>query len=136
MPLLGWLGGVRLRDYVAHVDHWVAFGLLGFIGIKMIYESLRLESVEERRDPLDVYVLFVLSVATSIDALAAGFTFALVDVAILGPVLIIGGVTFAMSFLGVLVGDRMGHFFEKRIEILAGLLLIGIGLKILIGHLL
>jgi putative Mn2+ efflux pump MntP len=135
MPLIGWLGGARLQRYVAPADHWIAFGLLGFIGIKMVYEALKLQSIEEKRDPLDIYVLFVLSVATSVDALVAGFTFALLATGILTPVIVIGAITFCMSFAGVLIGDRIGHFFEKRIEIAAGLLLIGIGAGILISHL-
>ena len=134
MPLIGWLGGLTLRDSVALVDHWVAFGLLAFIGGKMIYESFKIESVEKKSDPLDIYVLFVLSVATSIDALAAGISFAVLDVSIVTPVLIIGAVTFILSFAGVWIGERFGHFFEKKIEFAGGLLLIAIGVKILASH--
>ena len=134
MPLIGWLGGLKMKDSLAQVDHWVAFGLLAFIGCKMIYESFKIDSVEERTNPLDIYVLFVLSVATSIDALATGISFAVLDVSIVAPVLIIGGVTFVLSFLGVWIGEKFGHFFEKKIELAGGVLLIGIGIKILVSH--
>lgn len=136
MPLVGWLGGMKLRVVIGKVDHWVAFGLLFFIGSKMIYESFKIESVEKKGDPLDIYVLFVLSVATSIDALAVGLSFAMLKVSIVMPVLVIGSVTFLLSFLGVWIGDKCGHLFEKKIEIIGGLLLIAVGAKILIAHLL
>jgi putative Mn2+ efflux pump MntP len=135
MPVLGWLGGVSVRELIAHVDHWIAFGLLTFIGVKMIWESFRLEPEEDRRDPLGMGWLLTLSVATSIDALAVGITFALIDVTIVAPVIIIGAVTFVLSFAGVIIGDRVGHLFESRIEIAGGLVLIGIGVKILLEHL-
>lgn len=134
MPLAGWAGGVRLRESIGDVDHWVAFGLLFGIGCKMIYESFKIPEVEEKADRLSTKVLFVLSIATSIDALAAGISFAMLDVAIVSPILVIGVVTFLMSFMGVLIGDKAGHFFENRIEIAAGILLIVIGFKILLDH--
>jgi putative Mn2+ efflux pump MntP len=136
MPLLGWLGGVTLNQWVSGVDHWIAFVLLAVIGGKMIYEAFKIEEVEEKNNPLDVYVLFVLSVATSIDAFAVGLSLAMLKVKILRPVLIIGGITFAVSFAGVYLGRRIGHFFEKKIEVVGGLTLIGIGVKILADHLL
>jgi putative Mn2+ efflux pump MntP len=135
MPLIGWLCGIKLRVFIEEVDHWVAFVLLCFVGGKMIYESFKLESVEEKRDPMDVYLLFVLSIATSIDALAAGLSFAMLDVSIITPVLLIGVITFFMSVLGVWIGNRCGHLFEKKIEVLGGVLLIIIGAKILLSHL-
>lgn len=82
MPLLGWVGGLRLQRFISGIDHWVVFGLLLFIGIKMIYEAYRIESVEDKSNPMDVSVLFILSIATSIDALAAGFSFALLNVSV------------------------------------------------------
>jgi putative Mn2+ efflux pump MntP len=136
MPVIGWLAGLGIRDFTEHIDHWLAFGLLSFIGIKMIYESTKLETVESRKDPLRIPVLFVLSVATSMDALAVGLTFAFLNISIAAPVVIIGAVTFLLSLGGVYIGDRFGHFFEKKIEALAGVILILIGLKILILHLL
>jgi len=101
----------------------------------MIYESITVQSSEKEINPLNVYVLLVLAVATSIDALAVGVSFAFLKISIVTPVIIIGTVTFLLSYLGVYVGDRIGHFFEKKIEIAGGLLLIGIGLKILIESL-
>ena len=132
MPIIGWLAGLSLRDYISAVDHWIAFGLLSFIGCKMIYESITVQSSEKEMNPLNVYVLLVLSVATSIDALAVGVRFAFLKVSIVTPVIIIGTVTFFLSYLGVYIGDRIGHFFENKIEIAGGLLLIGIGIKILV----
>ena len=132
MPIIGWLAGLSLRDYISAIDHWIAFGLLSFIGCKMIYESITVQSNKKEINPLNVYVLLVLSVATSIDALAVGVSFAFLKVAIVTPVIIIGTVTFLLSYLGVYIGDRIGHFFENKIEIAGGILLIGIGIKILV----
>jgi putative Mn2+ efflux pump MntP len=134
MPLLGWLGGVSARAVITDIDHWVAFGLLCLIGGKMIYESTRLGSDGKETDPLDSHVLLILAIATSIDALAVGISFAFLQMAIITPAIIIGVTTFALSFLGVYVGNVSGHFFENKIEVLGGLILIGIGLKILIEH--
>ena len=135
MPLVGWLAGLSLKDFISEIDHWIAFGLLSFIGCKMIYESITVQSNEKHFDPLNVYVLLMLSVATSIDALAVGVSFAFLKVSIVTPVIIFGTITFLLSYLGVYIGDRIGHFFENKIEIAGGLLLIGIGLKILIESL-
>jgi manganese efflux pump family protein len=135
MPLLGWLAGLRLHAALAAADHWVAFALLAGVGTKMICESFKLESVERRRNPLDVYVLLVLAVATSIDALAAGLSFAFLNVSIVEPALVAGAVTFATCYAGVWIGDRFGHFFEKKMELAAGIGLVAIGLKILLAHL-
>jgi putative Mn2+ efflux pump MntP len=135
MPIIGWLAGFGLRDVIAGFDHWIAFGLLCIIGCKMIYESFSLEPAENKTDPLNIYVLFVLSIATSIDALAIGLSLSLLNVSIILPVVIIGIVTFSLSFFGVYIGNKFGHFFEKKIEIIGGLILIGIGIKILIEHL-
>lgn len=132
MPVIGWLAGITLRGFLPSIGHWIAFGLLTFIGIKMIVESARMDEDRSKCETIDIGTLLFLAVATSIDALAVGVTFALLDVAILAPVLIIGLVTFGLSLLGVYIGDRMGHFFEKRIEIAGGLILIGIGIKIVV----
>lgn len=136
MPLLGWLGGTRLRALIADVDHWVAFVLLVLIGAKMIYESFKIEEVENRPPVPKAHVMLILAVATSIDALAVGVSFAMINVPIVMPALIIGAVTFALSILGVWIGSRGLRFFEKKIEIIGGLILIGIGIKILLSHLL
>jgi len=133
MPVLGWLAGLSFRKLIERYDHWTAFCLLAFIGCRMIYESVHL--AEKKLDPSKPGVLFVLSVATSIDALAVGLSFALLKTGITGPVLIIGAVTFVLSFVAVLSGRRIGLLFEKKVEIAGGLILIGIGAKILLDHL-
>ncbi|MBS3906180.1 MAG: manganese efflux pump [Syntrophaceae bacterium] len=135
MPLIGWSAGLTLRDLISGVDHWIAFGLLSLIGCKMIYESTKREGQKKEAGPLNLLTLLVLSIATSIDALAVGISFALLNILIVTPILVIGTVTFALSFLGVLIGNRIGRFFEKKIEVIGGLILIGIGVKILIEHL-
>ncbi len=135
MPLAGWLGGRSLSRYISEIDHWIAFGLLVLIGGKMIYESFRIEEQEKVKDPLDLKVLFLLAVATSIDALAVGLSFALLNVTVLLPILVIGVVTFIMSFAGVYLGEKGSHFFERKIEVIGGLILIVIGIKILWSHL-
>ncbi len=136
MPLLGWMLGGQVVKYIQGCDHWLAFGLLTFIGAKMIYEAFKIEEVEKKTNPLDLYVLFILSVATSIDAFAVGLSLAVLCVSILLPVIVIGVITFFMSLAGVYIGDKSGHFFEKKIEIVAGIVLIAIGLKILLQDLL
>ena len=135
MPILGWLGGTGFRNFISSFDHYIAFGLLMFVGCKMIYESMKIKDVEEKTNPFNAKVLFILAVATSIDAFAIGLTFAFLKVAIVTPVIVIGIVTFAVSFAGVFIGNKIGHFFERRIEVVGGLILIVIGVKILIEHL-
>jgi len=136
MPVLGWLAGLGLRDLISNVDHWIAFGFLFLVGLKMIYESVRLESSRKGAATLSLSVLLTLSVATSIDALAVGLSFAFLQVSIAASVLVIGVVTFLLSFLGACFGNKLGHFFESRIGIAGGLILIGIGIKILAEHIL
>jgi putative Mn2+ efflux pump MntP len=135
MPVIGWLSGNTFKGYIADVDHWVAFGLLTIVGCRMIYESFRFESDKKKIDPENTAVLFILAIATSIDALAVGITLSLLDVAIVIPAVIIGTVTFVLSYVGVYIGNKFGHFFERKIELIGGLILIGIGIKILIDHL-
>ncbi|MDB9823409.1 manganese efflux pump MntP family protein [Deltaproteobacteria bacterium] len=135
MPLLGWFGGTELRTFITEIDHWVVFGLLFLIGCKMIYESIQLHPIENRFNPMEVHVLFSLSIATSLDAFAAGVSFALLNISVVTPVLIIGLVTFILSFAGVWIGDRGAHFFEKKMEFAAGIILIAIGIKVLVDHL-
>ncbi len=134
MPLIGWSAGLSLRDLISGVDHWIAFGLLSLIGCKMIYESTKMDGQRKEVPSLSPWMLLMLSIATSIDALAVGISFAILNISIMTPILVIGTVTFVLSFLGVLIGNKAGHFFEKKIEILGGLILIGIGIKILIEH--
>lgn len=135
MPTIGWLAGLSLRDFISTIDHWIAFGLLSVIGFKMIFESAKMKSDEEKINPLNIRVLLILSVATSIDALAVGLSLSFLKISIVTPVIIIGAITFFLSFTGVFIGNRFGHFFENKIEFIGGLVLIGIGIKILIEHL-
>ncbi len=140
MPALGWFLGSKLSTFMLQWDHWVAFLILAAIGGKMIWEAMKPGKADDKKDcsPVDctkVNNLFLLAVATSIDAFAVGLSFALLKMSILGPVLIIGGVTFAISLAGYYIGKRVGHFFENKIEIAGGLILIGIGVKILLEHL-
>ena len=132
MPVLGWLAGTGLKGLISVVDHWIAFGLLLLIGGKMIHESFVI--TERTIDPRKTRVLLVLAVATSIDALAVGLSLALLDVAILLPAVVIGCVTFVVAFAGVFVGHKAGAAVEKQAEVLGGLILIGIGVKILVEH--
>ncbi|OGS35518.1 MAG: manganese efflux pump MntP [Elusimicrobia bacterium RIFOXYB2_FULL_49_7] len=134
MPFLGWMAGARFQALISTIDHWLAFGLLTLIGGKMIYEAFKIEEAE-KKDYLNTRVLMILAVATSIDAFAVGLSFAFLNVAILLPVVIIGVTTFVICFAGVLIGKQVGHFFESKIEALGGLILIGIGIKILVQHL-
>jgi len=135
MPVIGWLAGVSITDLISGVDHWIAFLLLSLIGCRMIYESIKTGSSLRIINLLNFYVLLMLSVATSIDALAVGLSFAFMRISIATPIIVIGTITFLLSFLGVYVGKRFGHFFEKKIEIVGGFILIGIGVRILVEHL-
>ena len=135
MPLIGSLAGLSVKQHIADYDHWVAFGLLCAVGGKMIYESFKIKPARTNRNPANIPVLLVLSVATSIDALAVGITLSLITASIAVAVIIIGLVTFVLSYLGVFIGKKLGHFFENKIEALGGIVLIAIGLKILLEHL-
>ncbi|MBA7502101.1 putative manganese efflux pump MntP [subsurface metagenome] len=132
---MGWLAGSSLKDFIAGSDHWIAFGLLSLVGCKMIYESIKSESSKKETNPLNVHVLLILSVATSIDALVVGVSFAFLKIFIVVSIIVIGTVTFLLSFLGVFAGNKFGHLFKNKIEIVGGLILISIGIKILIEHL-
>ena len=134
MPFIGWSTGNWVRSYVAAFDHWIAFCLLFLVGAKMIYESRKDDASRANLDPTNIYVLFVLAVATSIDALAVGFTLSFLGAAIVVPVLMIGIVTFVMCFAGTYIGSMSGHLFGRKIETVGGLILIGIGVKIVIEH--
>jgi manganese efflux pump family protein len=134
MPLLGWALAVGFQALIASIDHWIAFGLLSFLGIKMIRESFQ-EEEENPFNPLDPQTLLVMSIATSIDALAAGVSLAVLQDPILSISATIGLVTFALCFVGVYVGHHFGKAIASKVEILGGLILIGIGSKILFEHL-
>ncbi len=134
MPLLGWLLGRQFESYITSIDHWIAFILLGFIGGKMIWEAVR-GGEEETGGGLGARELFVLAVATSIDALAVGVSFAFLNVNIWSSVAFIGVTTFVLSVFGALVGGRLGEKFKDRAEIAGGAILVLMGLKILLQHL-
>lgn len=139
MPLLGWFLGSSFGSYITRADHWVAFVLLAFIGGKMIYEALHGDDDEEMSeggDTLDIKELLILSVATSIDALAVGITFALLpDTNIWVSITAIAIVTFVLSLIGVVIGNRFGTKYKNKAELFGGVILVLIGLKILLEHL-
>lgn len=136
MPVIGWAGGRQLVRFMEAWDHWIAFGLLVFVGGKAIYAALVGEEHQTGRgDPTRGWSLVILSIATSIDALAVGLSFAMLQVAIWYPVVVIGCITAALTIVGMRIGSRLGVHFGQRVEILGGLVLIGIGVKILIRHL-
>ena len=134
MPIIGWAAGVHVADLISDFDHWVAFLLLTLIGSRMIYESIRRES-NRLVSSLSIKVLLMLSIATSIDALAVGLSFSLLKFSI--PTLAIATrvVTFSLSFFGVYLGGRFGRILKNRVELLGGLILVIIGLKIVLEHL-
>jgi len=138
MPVIGWLAGRSIQQYIYRWDHWIAFALLSFIGIKAIREAVRPaeKSDDCRHDPSRGISLVILSTATSIDALAVGLSFAMLEVDIWYPALVIGIITAALSVLAVLLGGKIGTRFGKKMEITGGIVLILIGLKILFDHLL
>ncbi len=134
MPLIGWALGIRFQSMITNIDHWIAFALLAVIGANMIKESFSKE--EECPDAsFGFKTMLTLAVATSIDALAVGVTFAFLDVSIVPAVLLIGATTFVCSAVGVKIGNVFGNRFQSKAEFLGGLVLIAIGLKILIEHL-
>ncbi len=136
MPLIGFAAGRTFADIIGVYDHWVAFALLLAVGGKMIYEGVKIGDVEKTfADPSSLAALLMLSIATSIDALAVGVTLSLVTRSIILSVVIIGAVTFVLSYAGYVIGKRFGHFFENKIEILGGAILIAIGALILIQNL-
>ncbi|WP_297092094.1 manganese efflux pump MntP family protein [uncultured Draconibacterium sp.] len=134
-PVLGWLVGEALKDLIASVDHWIAFGLLAFIGGKMIVDGIKEDGALKSFDPFKWSVLLGLSVATSIDALVVGLSFGFLDVPILYPVLVIGPVTFIASMLGMLFGKSISAKRSHQSLIVGGIILVAIGLKILLEHL-
>jgi len=135
MPLIGFLVGTQFEQYIVSVDHWIVFALLLFIGGKMIYEALKGEEEDANCDQLNLRQLFVMAIATSVDALAVGISFAFLRMKIAGPVTLIGVTTFLLSFFGVVLGNRFGSKYQKKAEIAGGIILILIGTKILLEHL-
>jgi len=138
MPLLGWLLGSRFQQYITSIDHWIAFALLLVLGVKMIIDAVREEDeavCQSDRMEMNLKEIVMLAVATSIDALAVGITFAFLKVKILPSVSLIGCITFGFSIGGVFIGNVFGSRFKKPAAVAGGLILIGIGTKILLEHL-
>lgn len=136
MPLAGWFLGRQFESYITSFDHWIAFGLLSIIGASMLREAFsKEEEVDCCNDKQDIKGLFLLAVATSIDALAVGVTFAFLQVNILRAVSLIGVTTFLLSFAGVWAGFRFGLKYQKKAQVAGGAVLILMGLKILLDHL-
>ena len=134
MPVLGWLGGSYAKSYIEKYDHWIAFGLLLFIGGNMIREALKEEEEIEEGYRLDHKELLLMAVATSIDALAVGIALAMDDVNIWTSAAVIGVTTFTLSFIGVAIGNKIGAKFQSKAQIAGGIVLILIGIKILAEH--
>lgn len=136
MPLIGYILGVQFKDIITSIDHWIAFVLLGIIGLNMVRESRGgCEECETEDESLDVKTMLGLAVATSIDALAVGVTFAFLQVAIVPAVSFIGVVTFTISVAGVKIGNVFGSKYKSKAELAGGVILILMGLKILVEHL-
>ena len=138
MPFLGWLLGSRFAQYITRYDHWIAFVLLLFIGGKMVWDTLHEDGKEEEEfsnERLDLKELLLMAVATSIDALAVGISFAFLQVRIVAAITLIGCTTFVLSAAGVCVGHKFGAKYEDKATLAGGIILILIGVKILLEHL-
>lgn len=134
MPVLGWLGGTQLAVYINAYDHWCAFGLLSFVGGKMLWEAFHEEDDASRADPTRGWMLVTLSLATSMDALAVGLIMAFMDVSVWFPSVVIGLVAAALTTIGIRFGARLGSGWGRRAEIAGGIILLAIGLHILYSH--
>lgn len=137
MLLIGWSVTLSFRDFIAAFDHWFAFGLLTLVAIKMFYDAFKKQGEKEiptSSAQLNIYIILLLSIATSIDALAVGISFAFLKFPIITSILIIGIITFILSFVGIFVGNTLGKFFHNKVKIISGLILLGIGIKILMEH--
>lgn len=135
MPILGWLAGSSVASFISAFDHWIAFALLGFVGGHMVISGLDPDSEAYATDPTRGRTLVMLAVATSIDAFAIGLGLALLNINIIYPSTIIGIVAASFTLLGLAIGNRLGHWFGKRMEVVGGLILIGIGLRVVLSHL-
>ncbi len=136
MPIAGWLAGQGMRTLIGAFDHWVVFGLLAGIGGKMVWESRRLKTAPVHDAEMGMGLLFMLSLATSLDAWVVGLSLSLLGDSIIQPAACIGAVTFAVSLAGMWIGNRGGHCFESAIELAGGLILVALGTKVLAAHLL
>jgi len=135
MPLIGWWAGYGFKNLISSFDHWIAFSLLAGIGIKMIYEGIKGENTGNKKSIINIRTLIILSFATSIDALAVGISFGIMNTSLLISILIIGFFALIFSFTGFMAGNKAGEFFKGKIEIIGGSVLILIGVKIVIEHL-
>jgi len=135
MPVFGWLAGTLVERWIAPIDHWIAFTLLAYVGIRMIRSGFDPEHESYDSDPSRGKTLMLLTIATSIDALAVGLSMAMLNIQVYFPAAVIGTVTFLLSVLGSFAGNKLGEKFGKRMEIIGGIILIGIGLRVLISHL-
>ncbi len=133
MPLIGWLFGINFELYIRSIDHWIAFFLLSFLGLKMIVEIIK-SNDNSSTSYLDNKELIVLSIATSIDALAVGITFAFLNIDIISVCISISTITFLVCFIGILIGKKIGSVFKDYAQIIGGVILILIGLNILNNH--
>ena len=133
MPLIGWLVGGTIQNVIGGIDHWIAFGLLTFIGSKMLYDSGRDE--DPKKSVIQLSSLLVLSIATSIDALMVGLSFAFLQTNILTPILVIGAITFTLSLIGFIFGYVLGEGLGKRVKLFGGVILMIIGIQILLEDL-
>jgi putative Mn2+ efflux pump MntP len=136
MPVLGWFAGATIERYIAAYDHWIAFGLLVFVGGRMLWSSFHPQEAEIKNDPSRGWTLVLLSIAVSIDALAVGFSLGIIGVTIWVPAVVIGIVTGLVSWLGLRLGNKLGEKFGKRMELIGGIILILIGVRVLLAHLL
>jgi putative Mn2+ efflux pump MntP len=135
MPVIGWVAGIKIAHLISAVDHWVAFGLLLIVGARMIISAFSLETESFSNDPSRGASLMILSVATSIDALAVGLSLAMLQISIWYPAVIIGIITALLSVIGIRAGRYFGEKLGPRMELIGGIILIGIGVKILLGDL-
>jgi putative Mn2+ efflux pump MntP len=135
MPVIGWLAGSTIAPWIAAFDHWAAFGMLALVAVRMIRSGWKAAAPDPSCDPTRGSTLVMLSVATSIDAMAVGFSLAMLGIPIAAPALVIGLVTFALSFAAAPLGGRLNVRFGRRMEIIGGLVLLAIGFRILASHL-
>ena len=135
MPVLGWLAGTTVTPYISSFDHWIAFCLLVFVGGRMIWGGFHPEKGSKINDPSRGWTMVLLSIAVSIDALAVGLSLGLIGVLVWYPAIVIGVVTGLLSLLGLRIGNSLGEKFGKTMEIIGGLVLVGIGVRILVAHL-
>lgn len=135
MPVVGWFIGLNILTYIVYIDHWIAFTLLAYVGGKMIHEARNENEAQQKPNPSKGMNLVMLSVATSIDALAVGLSIGVLDLEIWYPSFLIGVITAGLSLIGIHLGQKLGKRFGKRMEFIGGVVLIIIGFRILITHL-